>query len=117
MRVTAASARGGSAGVPMIGGADGSGDWGVCDPAEPRNRRTRASIVVESGQGAAAAGRYRRLTCATQLLACRIPRRATRFCTRMRMPTTSPGWMMCASSTASPAGRWMLSRPSRRWTS
>ena len=33
---------GGSAGVPMIGGADGSGDWGVCDPAEPRNRRTRA---------------------------------------------------------------------------
>ncbi len=39
---------GGSAGVPMIGGADGSGDWGDCDPAEPRNRRTRSSIVVES---------------------------------------------------------------------
>ena len=39
---------GGSAGVPMIGGADGSGDWGACDPAEPRNRRTRASIVIES---------------------------------------------------------------------
>ncbi|WP_428483544.1 MBL fold metallo-hydrolase [Rhodopila sp.] len=39
---------GGSAGVPMIGGADGSGDWGACDPAEPRNRRTRSSIVVES---------------------------------------------------------------------
>jgi phosphoribosyl 1,2-cyclic phosphate phosphodiesterase len=38
---------GGSAGVPMIGGADGSGDWGHCDPAEPRNRRTRSSIVVE----------------------------------------------------------------------
>jgi phosphoribosyl 1,2-cyclic phosphate phosphodiesterase len=43
---------GGSAGVPMIGGADGHGDWGVCDPAEPRNRRTRASILVEGGQGA-----------------------------------------------------------------
>lgn len=42
---------GGSAGVPMIGGEDGTGDWGACDPAEPRNRRTRASIVVESGQG------------------------------------------------------------------
>lgn len=39
---------GSSAGVPMIGGADGSGDWGSCDPAEPRNRRTRASIVLES---------------------------------------------------------------------
>jgi phosphoribosyl 1,2-cyclic phosphate phosphodiesterase len=39
---------GGSAGVPMIGGADGSGDWGACDPTEPRNRRTRSSIVIES---------------------------------------------------------------------
>ena len=38
---------GGSAGVPMIGGADGRGDWGDCDPREPRNRRTRSSIVVE----------------------------------------------------------------------
>ena len=38
---------GGSAGVPQLGGADGRGDWGACDPAEPRNRRTRSSIVVE----------------------------------------------------------------------
>ena len=38
---------GGSAGVPQIGGADGFGDWGACDPAEPRNRRTRSSIVIE----------------------------------------------------------------------
>ena len=42
---------GGSAGVPMIGGADGGGDWGECDPREPRNRRTRTSIVVEIVQG------------------------------------------------------------------
>jgi len=42
---------GASAGVPMIGGADGSGDWGACDPAEPKNRRTRSSIVVESAFG------------------------------------------------------------------
>lgn len=35
----------------MIGGADGAGDWGACDPAEPRNRRTRSSIVVESSAG------------------------------------------------------------------
>ena len=39
---------GGSAGVPMIGGADGSGDWGDCDPKEPRNRRSRSSIVIEN---------------------------------------------------------------------
>jgi phosphoribosyl 1,2-cyclic phosphate phosphodiesterase len=32
-----------SSGVPRIGG-----DWGACDPAEPRNRRTRASILVET---------------------------------------------------------------------
>lgn len=42
---------GGSAGLPQIGGADGAGEWGVCDPAEPRNRRTRASIVIESDAG------------------------------------------------------------------
>lgn len=64
---------GGSAGVPMIGGADGRGDWGTCDPSEPRNRRTRASIVIESAAG-------ERLLVDTspdmraQLLDCAIPR-------------------------------------------
>ena len=33
-----------SSGVPRIGG-----DWGRCDPANPRNRRRRVSILVESG--------------------------------------------------------------------
>lgn len=42
---------GGSAGVPLIGGADGRGDWGVCDPGEPRNRRTRSSIAIEGADG------------------------------------------------------------------
>lgn len=42
---------GGSAGLPQIGGADGAGDWGACDPHEPRNRRTRASIVIASPAG------------------------------------------------------------------
>lgn len=32
-----------SSGVPRIGN-----DWGACDPAEPRNRRSRASILIES---------------------------------------------------------------------
>lgn len=35
-----------STGVPRIGN-----DWGLCDPNEPRNRRTRASILVESNAG------------------------------------------------------------------
>ncbi|MFC4255736.1 MBL fold metallo-hydrolase [Altererythrobacter xixiisoli] len=35
-----------STGVPRIGN-----DWGECDPEEPRNRRTRVSIIVESDQG------------------------------------------------------------------
>ncbi len=35
-----------STGVPRIGN-----DWGDCDPAEPRNCRTRASIIVESAAG------------------------------------------------------------------
>ncbi len=42
---------GGSAGVPQIGGADGRGDWGACNPAEPRNRRTRSSIVIGGPAG------------------------------------------------------------------
>ena len=33
---------GSSGGVPRVGG-----DWGACDPANPRNRRRRCSILVE----------------------------------------------------------------------
>lgn len=33
-----------SSGVPRIGN-----DWGRCDPANPRNRRSRASVLVEAG--------------------------------------------------------------------
>lgn len=36
-----------STGVPRIGN-----DWGECDPNEPKNRRTRVSIIVESAAGA-----------------------------------------------------------------
>jgi phosphoribosyl 1,2-cyclic phosphate phosphodiesterase len=32
-----------SSGVPRIGG-----DWGACDPQDTRNRRTRASVLVQS---------------------------------------------------------------------
>ena len=35
-----------STGVPRIGE-----DWGDCDPDEPKNRRTRVSILVESDEG------------------------------------------------------------------
>jgi phosphoribosyl 1,2-cyclic phosphate phosphodiesterase len=59
--------------VPFIGGVDGTGIWGACDPAERLNRRTRTSIVVESDHG-------ERLLVDTspdmrsQLLDCRVPR-------------------------------------------
>jgi phosphoribosyl 1,2-cyclic phosphate phosphodiesterase len=65
---------GASAGVPMIGGANGTGDWGACDPAEPRNRRTRSSIVIQARPDG------KRLLVDTgpdlrmQLLACGVPR-------------------------------------------
>ncbi|RYG23423.1 MAG: MBL fold metallo-hydrolase [Burkholderiales bacterium] len=39
-----------STGVPRLGGETGA-DWGACDPDDPRNRRTRVSIVVESDHG------------------------------------------------------------------
>ena len=35
---------GGSGGVPLIGD-----DWGACNPNNPKNRRLRVSILVESG--------------------------------------------------------------------
>ena len=35
-----------STGVPRVGN-----DWGACDPNEPKNRRTRVSIVVENNAG------------------------------------------------------------------
>jgi len=37
---------GSSGGVPRIGN-----HWGTCDPAEPKNRRTRCSILVQYGHG------------------------------------------------------------------
>ncbi len=43
---------GSSGGVPRLGGPDGAGDWGACDPNEPKNRRTRCSILVQKGDPA-----------------------------------------------------------------
>ncbi|MEQ8411927.1 MAG: MBL fold metallo-hydrolase [Erythrobacter sp.] len=62
-----------STGVPRVGGPDGAGDWGDCDPNEPRNRRTRVSVLIESDEGA------RLLVdtssdCRAQLLANRVDR-------------------------------------------
>jgi phosphoribosyl 1,2-cyclic phosphate phosphodiesterase len=36
-----------SAGVPRPGGKDGRGEWGAANPADPRNRRRRCSILVQ----------------------------------------------------------------------
>ena len=52
MRVTLLGC-GGSGGVPLADGTPG-GNWGACDPAEPRNRRSRVSILVEETPGGAA---------------------------------------------------------------
>ncbi|WP_026940667.1 MBL fold metallo-hydrolase [Hellea balneolensis] len=37
---------GSSGGVPRVGG-----DWGVCDPNQPKNRRSRCSLYVEYWEG------------------------------------------------------------------
>ncbi|MEE9329194.1 MAG: MBL fold metallo-hydrolase [Parvularculaceae bacterium] len=38
---------GSSGGVPRPGGPNGEGLWGVCDPKNPKNYRTRCSILVQ----------------------------------------------------------------------
>lgn len=63
---------GASGGVPQIGGEDGRGWWGECDPSNPLNRRSRSSILVEG----AGAGRLLVDTgpdLRTQMLACGVP--------------------------------------------
>jgi len=40
-----------SQGVPGLGGPDEAGDWGACDPANPRNRRTRTAALLEAACG------------------------------------------------------------------
>lgn len=47
MRVTILGC-GTSSGVPRIGGPDGAGNWGLCDPLNPKNRRRRVSVLVEA---------------------------------------------------------------------
>ncbi|MEL6980332.1 MAG: MBL fold metallo-hydrolase [Pseudomonadota bacterium] len=38
---------GASGGVPRLGGPDETGQWGACDPLEPKNRRRRCALLVE----------------------------------------------------------------------
>jgi len=71
MRVTILGC-GGSAGVPHIGGVDGAGEWGACDPAEPRNRRTRSSILLEWNDFKLLVDTSPDIR--TQLLSCRVAR-------------------------------------------
>lgn len=44
---------GSSGGVPRLGGPGDAGNWGDCDPSNPKNRRRRCSILVrrKSGEG------------------------------------------------------------------
>jgi phosphoribosyl 1,2-cyclic phosphate phosphodiesterase len=43
---------GSSGGVPRA-----TGDWGVCDPGEPKNRRTRCGLLLQKWRGEAGASR------------------------------------------------------------
>lgn len=38
---------GSSGGVPRLGGEGGCGEWGACDPANPKNTRMRCSLLVK----------------------------------------------------------------------
>ncbi len=38
---------GSSSGVPRLGGPDLAGDWGACDPQNPKNRRSRCSVLAQ----------------------------------------------------------------------
>lgn len=38
---------GSSGGVPRLGGEDGTGAWGQCDPTNPKNRRRRCALLLE----------------------------------------------------------------------
>lgn len=42
---------GSSGGVPRA-----TGDWGACDPSEPKNRRTRCGLLLQKWRGEAGAG-------------------------------------------------------------
>lgn len=59
MRVTLLGC-GGSGGVPLPDGSAG-GNWGACDPKNPKNRRTRVSVLVEQ------AGRRLLIDCSPDL--------------------------------------------------
>src|SRR5271168_1896152 len=113
MRVTLLGT-GGSAGVPMIGGADGHGDWGACDPAEPRNVRTRASIAVDGGQGVLLVDTPPDMR--MQLLSCGIKQVDAILYTHAHADHVT-GWTMCGCSTASSSGRWTRSPAGKRSTS
>jgi phosphoribosyl 1,2-cyclic phosphate phosphodiesterase len=39
---------GSSGGVPRLGGPDNEGYWGACDPSNPKNRRSRCSLLVQT---------------------------------------------------------------------
>ena len=38
---------GSSAGAPRLGGKNSEGDWGACNPENPKNRRRRCSILIQ----------------------------------------------------------------------
>ena len=96
MRVTLLGT-GGSAGVPMIGGADGSGDWGACDPSEPRNLNNKLWVPKAYDSGSIKMdpnykGKY---------VTTRGP---------LTVPRTAQGWPVLMQAGSSPRGRDFAAR-------
>ncbi len=87
-----------SGGVPRVGGPDGAGDWGACDPAEPRNRRRRCSVLVQrKSQGGVTAVLVGHLARSARATSGRPGRRIwTAFSSAMTTPTSSTASTTCA---------------------
>ena len=93
---------GSSPGVPRIGG-----DWGACDPANPKNRRRRCSLLAERIVGVRPARSVldRHQPGPARAGARRRHRHARRRALHARrMPTTSTASTICAASSSTCAG-------------
>ena len=98
---------GSSGGVPRVGYG-----WGACDPANPRNRRRRCSILVEAQDGDGDDGAPRRHLAGPARAAPRRRRRAasTACCSPMRTPTTRTASTMCGRSSSTCGGASVYGR-------
>ena len=86
---------GSSGGVPRIGG-----NWGVCDPANPKNRRRRCSLLLDGHDGRQRARRRRSSStpAATSASSCSTP--ASIASTPCSTPTSTPTTRTASTTSA-----------------